>query len=43
MIDLIDYLFPEILNLLMSEYFSVILVMFMLLGAFKLVKKVLNI
>lgn len=42
MLNLIEYLFPEILNLLKSEYFSLILVMFAVIGAIKLVKKVLN-
>ena len=42
MLNLIEYLFPEILNLLKSEYFSLILVMFAVIGAIKLLKKVLN-
>lgn len=42
MLELIDYLFPQILNLISGEHFGIILVMFMITGSFKLVKKVLN-
>ena len=43
MMNLIEYLIPEILGLITSEYFNLILVMFMVIGAINLVKKVLNI
>ena len=42
MLELIEYLIPEILNLLKSSYFNLILVLFAVSGAIKLVKKVLN-
>ncbi len=42
MLEFIEYLLPEIISLLKSSYFSPVLVMFAVVGAIKLVKKVLN-